>query len=303
MQRQQSLAFLALFVTMLIWGLSAVYMRKTALELTAENSLAFRYMILAIIFIPGLLITGSWRIAATDWPRLLVTAFVGMLGYNWFITEGFLRVAAGFATVITTVEPLFIAILAWLLLREKLTASIYLGIAVSIAGALILCWPDLLKQTNTPMSWWGVTCLVIGCLAWAIYTIVGKPLLERYSSFAITAWTMLLSTPVLWSLSTKPMLAIAQDMTGQQWAEIIFLALGSGLAGTMLWNYGARHLPGALTGSFLYLIPVIAVVAAWFILAEPITAHLVVGGMVMLAGVAIAQFGPVLIGRKAANAN
>jgi drug/metabolite transporter (DMT)-like permease len=303
MSRQTSLAIAALVVTMIIWGTSAVYMRKTALELTPENAIAFRYLLLSGILIPGLLITGGWRVARSDWPRFLVTGLVGMLGYNWFVNEGFARIAAGLGTIITMVEPLFIAVLAWALLREKLTASIFLGIAVSLAGAMVLFWPDLMKDTANPVSGWGIVCLVLACLGWAIYTIVGKPLLERYSSFTVTAWTMLMTTPVLLALSTKPMLTVASELTGVQWAEIIFLALGSGLIGTMLWNYGAKHLPGALTGSFLYLIPVIAVVAGWLILNEAITMHLIAGGLLMLAGVAIAQFGPNLASRKAADAH
>ena len=51
------------------------------------------------------------------------------------------------------------------------------------------------------------------------------------------------------------------------------------------------RLPGAAVGSFLYLLPVIAVAAGYLILGEPITPWLVVGGAIMLAGVALAQSG------------
>ena len=55
--------------------------------------------------------------------------------------------------------------------------------------------------------------------------------------------------------------------------------------------HGTRHLPGAAVGSFLYLLPVIAVAAGYLILGEPITPWLVGGGAIMLAGVALAQSG------------
>jgi drug/metabolite transporter (DMT)-like permease len=63
------------------------------------------------------------------------------------------------------------------------------------------------------------------------------------------------------------------------------------LLGAVLWNYGTRHLPGAVAGSFLYLLPVVAVAAGFLILGEEITTWLVIGGGIMLAGVAIAQSG------------
>jgi len=59
----------------------------------------------------------------------------------------------------------------------------------------------------------------------------------------------------------------------------------------VLWNYGTRHLPGAIVGSFLYLLPVIGVAAGYFMLGEPITLWLIAGGITIFAGVAIAQSG------------
>ena len=80
--------------------------------------------------------------------------------------------------------------------------------------------------------------------------------------------------------------------TATTWAEIIYLAVFNSLLGAVLWNYGTRHLAGAAVGSFLYLLPVIAVVAGFLILGEPITLWLVAGGTIMLSGVALAQTRP-----------
>lgn len=70
-------------------------------------------------------------------------------------------------------------------------------------------------------------------------------------------------------------------VTMRQWFEIAYLVIPSGIVGTLLWNYGSQHLPGAATGAFLYFIPVV-----------------VFCGALMLAGVAIAQFGASLFGYR-----
>jgi len=298
----RSRAFAALLFTMFIWGSAAVFLRKMALELAPENSLALRYALLAAIFIPALAITKGWRIRREDWPRFLVTGLVGMMGYNWFVNEGFARVAAGLGTVVTMVEPIIIALLAWAFLREKLTGSLFIGLAVSLGGALVLFWPDIVKSTATPVDWWGIFCLLAACICWAIYTIAAKPLLAPYGSFNVTAWTMLLSAPVLIGLASKPVPQLFAELTLPQWGELLYLVMFNALLGTLLWNYGTRHLAGALVGSFLYLIPVIAVACGALILHEPVTFHLVAGGLLMLAGVAIAQFGPAFTRPKASHA-
>lgn len=283
-------AVVAVLITMLIWGTSAVFMRTTALALAPENALALRYVILIMMVAPGLWLSGSWRIARAHWPRLFITG-VGMFGSSWFTMQGFARVAAGFGTVIAMVEPIIIALLAFALLREPLSSRIWLGLVVSLAGALVLFWPDITATAANPADPLGVFYLLLAPTSWAIYTIGAKPLLQKYSGFAISGWSMLIAAPLIFVMASKPYAEIAAASSMRTWGELIYLAAFNSLLGSVLWNHGARHLPGAIVGSFLYLVPVIAVAAGWLILDEPVTAWLVLGGAIMLAGVALAQSG------------
>lgn len=279
----------ALLLTMFFWGTSSVFMRTTALSLSPENSLALRYLLLAALMAAGLAVKGSWRIARPDWPRLLIAALAGLFGSSWFVIEGFSRVAAGLGTVVHMVEPIIISLLAWAVLRESPSPRLWLGLAISLAGAAVLFWPDLSATTSTPVNPRGVLYLLCASTCWAIYTISAKPLLHRYSSFTVTAWTMLIAAVPIVFLANKPLLAIVTETPARPWAEIVYLAIFNSLLGTVLWNFGSRHLPGAAVGSFLYLLPVVAVVAGSLMLDEPITSYLVSGGSIILAGVALAQ--------------
>jgi drug/metabolite transporter (DMT)-like permease len=290
MSTQRSLAVAALLVTMLLWGTSAVFMRTTALALTPENALALRTVLLLAVLVPGLLMTGGWMIAREHWPRLILTG-LGMLGSSWFTIQGFARVAAGLGTVISMVEPIIIALLAWAVLREPLSSRIWLGLCVSLAGSAVLFWPDITASTTSQADPVGVLFLLAAPTCWAIYTIGAKPLLSRYSGFAVTGWSMLLSAPVILLMASRSYADLFATTTARTWAELLYLALCNSLLGAVLWSYGTRHLPGASVGSFLYLLPVIAVAAGHLVLGEPITPWLVTGGAVMLAGVALAQSG------------
>ncbi len=291
-------AILALLLTMIFWGSAAVFMRTLALALTPENSLALRYVILTAINVAGLIYLGTWRIPRADWPRFLVAGLIGMAGYNWFVNAGFALVPAGLGTIITMVEPLMIALLAALLLGEKLNRFIFIGVAIATLGAIVLFWEDLTTTQASSVPPLGILYLMICCLCWAIYTIVAKPLLDRYDSFTVTAITMLIAAPPLIGAANAPLMELAARLDLRQWAELIYLVLASGIGGTLLWNYGSKHLSGTTAGTFLYLIPVIAVASGALVLAEPVTIFIVLGGLLMLAGVAAAQFGPSLFTRR-----
>jgi drug/metabolite transporter (DMT)-like permease len=291
-------AILALLLTMIFWGSAAVFMRTLALALTPENSLALRYVILSAINVIGLIYLGTWRIPRTDWPRFLVAGLIGMAGYNWFVNAGFALVPAGLGTIITMVEPLMIALLAALLLGEKLNRFIFIGVAIATLGAIVLFWEDLTTTQASSVAPLGILYLMICCLCWAIYTIVAKPLLDRYDSFTVTAITMLIAAPPLIGAANEPLTVLAARLDLRQWAELTYLVLASGIGGTLLWNYGSKHLSGTTAGTFLYLIPVVAVASGALVLAEPVTIFIVLGGLLMLAGVAAAQFGPSLFARR-----
>jgi drug/metabolite transporter (DMT)-like permease len=290
MREHRSQAVMALLFTMLTWGTSAVFMRTTALSLAPENALALRFAVVVPLVVPGLLITGGWAIAREHWPRLILTG-VGMFGSCWFTVQGFARVAAGLGTVISMVEPIIIALLAWAFLREPLYPRIWAGLIVSLIGAAVLFWPDITASTANPVDAVGIYFLLAAPTCWAVYTIGAKPLLSHYSGFAISGWSMLLAAPLILLMASKTYAELVATTSARTWTEILYLATFHSLLAVVLWNYGTRALPGAVVGSFLYLLPVIAVGAGYLILGEPITPWLVAGGTIMLAGVALAQSG------------
>jgi drug/metabolite transporter (DMT)-like permease len=292
MTSPQTRAVAALLLTMLFWGSSAVFMRTLALSLSPENSLAMRYLLLSVINAAGLAWLGTWRIPRRDWPLFLVAGIAGMAGYNWFVNAGYELVPAGIGTLITMVEPLMIALLASALLGERLTRHVVTGVLMAIAGSIVLLWPQITAGSGQPVPLRGIVYLILCCLGWAIYTIATKPLLSRHDSFTVTAVTMLIAAPVMLGAASEPLPVLAARLDLRQWLEVCYLVLAAGIGGTMLWNYGIKHLSSTAAGTFLYLIPVVAVTAGALVLDEPVTVYVVAGGLIMLAGVAAAQFGP-----------
>ena len=108
---------------------------------------------------------------------------------------------------------------------------------------------------------------------------------------------MLIAAPILIGMANEPLPALAARLDLRQWAEIVYLVLAAGIGGTLMWNYGTKHLSSTVAGTFLYLIPVVAVAAGALVLDEVVTVFVIAGGLLMLAGVAAAQFGPAVLKR------
>lgn len=290
-----SAALAAMLVTAVIWGIGPVFIRTLSVALGPADHLAIRYFIVSIAYMIGLFLTGGWRIARADWPRLLIVSCIGMLGYNLGSAFGFAHVNAGIGSLIIGTQPLIIALMGAAVAHERLTPATFAGLATGFAGTVLLVWRDVGLGGNDWTFLEGAAMVFGAGFAWSIYVIGAKPLIRKYGSYPITAWSISLAGVWIMALFARPStLQTAFAMAGHSWLEMAYMAGLSTFVATILWNYGASRLSAAAAGAFIYLVPIIGVAASAVILGEPITSGMLAGGGLILLGVAIAQFAPLL---------
>jgi len=179
-----------------------------------------------------------------------------------------------------------------IMLGEKLTVYILSGLVLAITGTVLLAWDDLTAGTTAQPYLAGMFLLLAACCAWSFYSVPGKAIFQRYGTLTITTTTLVIGTIPMLAFASPATLDTLQAMTGRQWLELTYLAGCSTFIAMFTWTYANTRLPASTTGPFLYLIPVIAVFAGALILGETVSLSTVLGGLLILAGVAIAQFGP-----------
>jgi drug/metabolite transporter (DMT)-like permease len=204
---------------------------------------------------------------------------------------GFQHVPAGIGGLIYATQPLFIALLAVVMLGEKLTLSVVLGLLLAIVGTVVLVWNDLTNAALGQSYLLGAMLVLLASFAWAFYSIPGKAIFLRYGAVPITAMSTIIATVPMLALASPGTLDTLQAMTMRQWLEVLYLATCSTFVAMLTWTYAAARLPATTTGAFLYLIPVIAVLAGVLILGETVTWSTILGGLCIILGVAVAQFG------------
>jgi drug/metabolite transporter (DMT)-like permease len=281
-------AIIALVFTIFVWGISPAFIRSLVLNTGPADSLIIRLCTVAIISAPVLLVTG-FSIDRKDIPRLLFISCVGMFGYFLGSIFGFARVSAGIGSMVFATQPLVIALIAASLGVEKLTAAIIAGLIISFSGSIYL-FSDGSANEVVGSATGGVMLFVAG-IAWAVYVIFSKPLIQKYGTIKITTWSLVLcALPALPFYSTSTW-SVVLAFNASAWFALFFLSAISTLIAVATWNYAAGQLKASTVGATLYLVPVLAVTAGWLMLNEKASYATLLAGVVILAGVAVAEIG------------
>jgi drug/metabolite transporter (DMT)-like permease len=283
-------ATLALCFTIFIWGVAPALVRSFSLATGPTDAIAIRLCFTALAAIPIFLFYG-WRIALRDIPVLLIISCMGMFGYFLGSIFGYALVPAGFGSMIIALQPLLIALVAASIGIEKLNRYSIVGLIISFIGTLYLFGGNMNGDMKLHDMLMGGALLFLCDLAWVIYVVYSKPLVQKYGTFKITAWTLVLcalpSLPFI-SASTLP---AALSLNLQDVIALVFLSVLGTVICLVTWNYATGHLSATTMGASLYMVPVLAVLSGWALLHEPFSMSTVVAGAIILSGVAVAEFG------------
>lgn len=285
------IAFFALAFAVLTWGISPVFIRSLALATGSSDSIIIRMWSVAIVCVPLLAFTG-FKIERQDIPNLLIASVIGMFGYFLGTIFGFARVSAGIGGIIIATQPLLIALLAAAMGIEKLKLNVIIGIIISFAGTIFLFGGANTSGSGQHDLIVGGTMIFLSGICWAINVMLSKPLVKKYGTLKITAYTLMLCGPpslVFASSSTLPAIA---SLGFKEWATLFYLSIIATFIALIVWNYAVGHLKSSTMGASLYLVPLLAVLAGWLVLGEVVTLSTLMAGFVILLGVAVAQFAP-----------
>ena len=283
-------ALAALSLAALIWGFTPVAVRTLARDLPPADLLVLRCLMSGGLFCVVLTVQGAWRVAWRDLPRFAACAATGIAGYNLGSNYGMQVTSASVAGLVLGTEPLFIAVLAALLLAEALTLPMVLGLASAGIGTGLLLWDQTGGHLGAAAGGIrGPLLLLAAGIGWSVYVVMMKPLFARYGSMRTTALTGVMGMAPLLGLGSHRTLDLAAAMTGWQWTLLLFHSVLGTVFSIYLWNYGNKFIASASAAAFIYAVPLVSVVAGVVLLSEPLTLTLVLAAVMIVAGVFIAQ--------------
>lgn len=289
---KQMLTYLKLLITMLLWGGTFVAGRLLAGVVPPFQAAFLRFAVAG-----GVLLLVMYRYEGRL-PRLTrrqlgsvtLLGLTGVFGYNVGFFTGLQTVSAGRAALIIALNPVGIALLSALMGSEPLHLVRTLGVLISVAGAILVISNGHLSLLTQGV---GVGELaLLGCvLCWALYSVFGKRAMRGLSPLTAVTYSALAGALFLFPVAAaQGVLTRVWSYGPKAWASILYLAILGTVVG-FLWYYQSIKQIGAVrSGVFINFVPLFAMLFGMLLLGEPLTASVLQGGALVIAGAWITNY-------------
>jgi drug/metabolite transporter (DMT)-like permease len=284
-----------------MWGLAPVATRAAVLHLGPLPLLVLRALLAGLIVLPwtGPALRRQRRAnpaqpgragsAQPGFARLAAAGLLGMVGYFLPVAVGIQWLPASTAALILATEPIWIMCLGRLCCGERVTRGAWLGSAVALGGVAALAGPRVLAAGAGGRVLAGLGLVMLGTMLFAAYTVVLRPVTEAYGARAATAAsTAVGAVPYLALLPFALASHQLAHCPPSAWMDLVFLAVGSTVAGMLLWNIAVLRLGSSQAGLLLFLEPCVGVTGGVFLLGEHLSAAAAGGGALVMAGLVLA---------------
>lgn len=282
---------IALSVTVFIWA-STFTVIKIGLERITPLNLSFVRSILATFFLLGwLLLKGNQQEIARALKfhlgYIIGLGVVGVALFNIFQNIGIGLTSSGIASLLVASNPVFILILGASFLGEKITKSKAAGIVLGFVGIIIVTFLGknmaLLLRSG---SFWGNILALLSAVCWAVYSVMNKNALKRYSPLILTALAYVFGSLILFFFCfTFEDVSLIFQCSLSSWLILLYLGILASGVTFYLWNYALSIMEASRVSVFIFLIPVLAILLGKVILNETITGFTFLGTALVLSGI------------------
>ncbi|NUO88249.1 MAG: DMT family transporter [Cupriavidus sp.] len=220
-----------------------------------------RFVIAIVCLAPWYRPARMRRVSRGEWLNLFLQAFFGTFLFTLLMLNGVRLTSAMAAGVITSTIPATVALLSWLLLRERLSRRTMVSVLLAVAGigVLNIARGDAHGAGAGSQAWLGNLMIMGAVVCESIYVILSRRLTQTLAAIEICAYTHLIGGLLMLPLGLVPLLDFdAAAVPAQTWLMVLWYALSASVFSFWLWMKGIRHVPAQLAGVFTSVLPVAA---------------------------------------------
>jgi drug/metabolite transporter (DMT)-like permease len=241
-----------------------------------------------------LLISGRiQKISDLSSRELFVSLGLGIFGffcYQILTFSALARIPASMNAVLVSTNVVFIALLAALILKERILPARIAGIAIALLGVILVTFNTgfALGKSNSGIDLLGCAFSLLAALSFSLYSVIGKKILTTNDPLIVAALA-LFSGAVLLNIFTASTVGYTDIFTAGWSTFLLMVFLGLTMIGIAypLWFTCLKRLPASHASIYIYLTPVFAVILSLVILKERFSWLFWVGGACILAGIII----------------
>ncbi len=223
-----------------------------------------------------------------DWPRIFLMG-VTIVPFNqalFLIGQSLTGASHGAFLFATT--PVWIFVLALLILKEPFKWRRAGGFALAMAGVITIMLSGGLQISTEYL--WGDLIILVAVIAWALYTVLGKPLVRKYGAIRLTAYAISIGSLLYFPFGLYAAVRYNYSQaTPAAWGSVAYMSLVMSLFVYVLWYVILKYMEASRLAVWHNIQPVIASTVAFVWLHEPITLPFILGGSMVLIGVIISE--------------
>lgn len=277
----------------LIWGVNIPLMKLglEGVERFAFN--AVRLLLSALILVPLALREAPFQGARPPGFRWSVAlyALIASGVYQWTFILGVSRTASGNGSLIMATVPMWTAILARLLLGDRLSTQAKLGLVIAFLGTSIVALQKDLQGGESPLV--GNIFMLLAALTWAWGTVHSRKVLPYISPMRLSAISSAAMLPLQFLFAYDSVQEFVPQLRETRvWGPLVYAGLLSTGLALPMWSYGVRHSGAAQAAVFQNLVPIVAIASAWLINREPVTGSQILGGALIIGGLILVRKSP-----------
>jgi drug/metabolite transporter (DMT)-like permease len=266
---------------------------KAALRELSPITLIFSRFALGVAFLLAMLAIRRRPLIPPrgSWPQLALMGFIGIFVHQMLQVYGLTMTSAVHTGWLIGLIPIWSALLAALVLKERFGAAKVAGLALGFAGALLVVTRGRLGGGLLALpSTRGDALILASTVNWAIYTVAGHATIRKLGPDRATAGSMALGLLMLAPFFVAG--GCGRDLPGLSaagWGALLFLGIGCSGLGYLFWYGALETVEASRVAALLYIEPLVTLAAAVVLLGEPVGAATLAGGALVLSGVYVIQ--------------
>ncbi len=283
------LAHLGALFTVSAWGTSFLCTKVLMIDggFTPVEIYFYRFLVAYLV----LLFFTFKNIKSKSWRDELTFLLCGVCcGSQYFITENYaLRLTtAGNVSLLASISPILTTVLMAVIFRQKIQTGVIIGSIVAFIGAGCIVMSHGASLEFRPA---GDLLALAAALSWAVYSVAIKRVLPLYSGFFVTRklffYGVITALPLLLLQKGPSHISLLWDIAHPTMImNFLFLVLFCSLAAYVIWNEVMRILGPITSNNYIYVQPLVTMIAAYFVLDEKIYlmgyigCALIIGGLI-----------------------
>lgn len=297
MSRKRQLAYLALGINTVVWGLAAPIVKPALDVTTPERFLFYRFLVASVASVPYL--TLYWKKLRLTLPMVIKIAaleLVGTLLLLWLIYTALRMTTALESSFIYSTSPLFVTLAGIILLKENETKREWSGLGLALVGTLVMTITPLLiaQSQGSASSLAGNSLVLLQNVLWAGYLVFAKRLYRHTPKLAVTAISFLVGAIgfffLSWPGGGNPLVLLPSEMAFSSVSFAVFyMAIFGSVIGATTYLFGQNLIEVSEATVFTYLQAVVALPAAILMLHEKPTLPMIAGAALVALGVYLTE--------------